>query len=73
MPGCAARCITDVWIGFVPSSPTGTPLSRSHHAVAHFYKFAITTLGSKSKIPLRMNELQGIIMESKKKKKGTEQ
>ena len=68
MSGCVARCITHVWNGFVPSSPTDTPVSRSLHADTHFYKFAINTLGSKSKIPLKVNELEGMIMESKTKR-----
>lgn len=42
------------------------PLSRSPHTDTYFYKFTITTRRSKAKIPLKVHELEGAIMESKK-------
>lgn len=43
------------------------PLSRSPHTDIYFYKFTITTLRSKSEVPLKVHELEGLIMESKQK------
>lgn len=48
-----------------------TPLSRNPHTDTYFYKFTIITLRSKSKIPLKVHELEGVIMQSKTKR-GTE-
>lgn len=47
-----------------------TSLSRSPHTDNSFYKFTITTLRSKPKIPLKVQELEGVITESKAKQKG---
>lgn len=44
------------------------PLSRSPHKDTYFYKFTVITLRSKSKIPLKVHELEGVIMESKRKR-----
>lgn len=43
------------------------PLSESPQTDSYFYSFTITTLRTKSKIPLKMHELEGVIMECKPK------